>query len=196
MVLVIFAGVLFPLWPATLRLGVWYLSIIALGLIGALIALAIVRLIFWCITVVACKKAIWMFPNLFEDVGFVSVIFSSEYLRTSRLIIQIDSFIPVWAFDEPKKKKKRPTAPGQSSSSSKKRSTASGAGPMHIAGGDLMGAQPAQAELKSVVGDAAGSGSAAGGSKATKATGVQTGAQTGGVRHRQAATIEEIEDDE
>jgi hypothetical protein len=73
MVIIMLAGVMFPLWPVKLRIGVWYLSILALGLLGALIVLAIVRLIFWCITVVVCKKAIWMFPNLFEDVGFVSI---------------------------------------------------------------------------------------------------------------------------
>ena len=72
MVVIMLAGVMFPLWPVKLRVGVWYLSILALGLLGALIVLAIVRLIFWCVTVVVCKKAIWMFPNLFEDVGFVS----------------------------------------------------------------------------------------------------------------------------
>jgi translocation protein SEC62 len=72
MVAIMLAGVMFPLWPVKLRVGVWYLSILALGLLGALIVLAIVRLIFWCITVVAAPKAIWMFPNLFEDVGFVS----------------------------------------------------------------------------------------------------------------------------
>lgn len=72
MVGVMLAGVMFPLWPVKLRLGVWYLSVGALGLVGAFIVLAIVRLIFWCITVVARPKAIWIFPNLFEDVGFVS----------------------------------------------------------------------------------------------------------------------------
>lgn len=80
MVIIMLAGVMFPLWPVKLRIGVWYLSILALGLLGALIVLAIVRLIFWCITVVACKKAIWMFPNLFEDVGFVSHSISSVYV--------------------------------------------------------------------------------------------------------------------
>lgn len=74
MVLIMLAGVMFPLWPVKLRIGVWYLSILALGLLGALIVLAVVRLIFWCVTVVLCKKAIWMFPNLFEDVGFVSLV--------------------------------------------------------------------------------------------------------------------------
>ena len=72
MVIVMLAGVMFPLWPVKLRVGVWYLSIAVLAFIGAMIVLAIVRLIFWCITVVATKRAIWIFPNLFEDVGFVS----------------------------------------------------------------------------------------------------------------------------
>lgn len=72
MVVIMLAGVMFPLWPVKLRVGVWYLSILALGLLGALIVLAIIRLIIWCATVVGAPKAIWIFPNLFEDVGFVS----------------------------------------------------------------------------------------------------------------------------
>ena len=75
MVVIMLAGVMFPLWPIKLRLGVWDLSVGALILVGLFIALAIVRLIIWCFTVLAMKKAIWIFPNLFEDVGFVSVIF-------------------------------------------------------------------------------------------------------------------------
>lgn len=102
MVIIMLAGVMFPLWPVKLRIGVWYLSILALGLLGALIVLAIVRLIFWCITVVVCKKAIWMFPNLFEDVGF------------------FDSFVPVWAYDEPKQKKKKVKSSSKKSSKSEK----------------------------------------------------------------------------
>jgi translocation protein SEC62 len=46
MVLVILAAVMFPLWPPTLRLGVWYLSIMLLGLIGLFFVIAIIRLIF------------------------------------------------------------------------------------------------------------------------------------------------------
>jgi len=72
MVAIMLAGVMFPLWPVKLRVGVWYLSIAVLVFIGAMIVLAIVRLIFWCITVLCTKRAIWIFPNLFEDVGFVS----------------------------------------------------------------------------------------------------------------------------
>ncbi len=89
MVVVMLAGVMFPLWPPIMRLGVWYLSVGALGLIGLFFAIAIVRLIFWLITIVVAKPGIWIFPNLFEDVGFV------------------DSFIPFWAWDVPPPPKKK-----------------------------------------------------------------------------------------
>ncbi|EKD05157.1 hypothetical protein A1Q2_00543 [Trichosporon asahii var. asahii CBS 8904] len=70
MVAVMLAGVMFPLWPTKLRVGVWYLSVAALCMVGMFIVIAIIRLILWCITKVAMPKAIWIFPNLFEDVGF------------------------------------------------------------------------------------------------------------------------------
>jgi hypothetical protein len=72
MILLMLAGVMFPLWPASLRVGVWYLSIGVLGLIGAFFGLAILRLIFYCISLVVLRPGVWIFPNLFEDVGFVS----------------------------------------------------------------------------------------------------------------------------
>lgn len=74
MVAVVLAAVMFPLWPSPLRVGVWYLSIGLLGLIGLFFAIAIVRLIFWVGTLVFAKPGIWIFPNLFADVGFVSFI--------------------------------------------------------------------------------------------------------------------------
>ncbi|KAF9167074.1 Translocation protein S62 [Actinomortierella ambigua] len=83
LLLVVLAGVLFPLWPIKLRLGVWYLSVGILILLGLFFAMAIVRLIFFMITWVVLKPGIWIFPNLFEDVGFV------------------DSFIPLWGWHEP-----------------------------------------------------------------------------------------------
>ena len=73
MVTIILAGVMFPLWPTSLRIGVWYLSMAMLGVIGLFFALSIFRLIFYIITIVAAKPGIWIFPNLFADVGFVSV---------------------------------------------------------------------------------------------------------------------------
>lgn len=71
MVLVILAAVMFPLWPPILRLGVWYLSIVMLGLIGLFFVIAIIRLIFYIITLLAVSPGIWIFPKLFADVGFV-----------------------------------------------------------------------------------------------------------------------------
>jgi len=110
MVLVILAAVMFPLWPPILRLGVWYLSIVMLGLIGLFFAIAIVRLIFYIITVLVASPGIWIFPKLFADVGFV------------------ESFIPLWEWDLPKKKsKKRKEKDGESSEKSSKSKKASGA---------------------------------------------------------------------
>jgi len=86
MVAIILAGVMFPLWPPIMRLGVWYLSVGLLGLIGAFFVLAIVRLMVYVITVVAVPPGIWIFPKLFADVGVV------------------ESFIPFWEWDMPKKK--------------------------------------------------------------------------------------------
>jgi len=89
MVAIILAGVMFPLWPPILRLGVWYLSLVFLGLIGLLLVISVIRLIFYVITVLVASPGIWIFPRLFADVGF------------------IDSFIPLWEWDLPKKKSKK-----------------------------------------------------------------------------------------
>jgi translocation protein SEC62 len=78
----IFAVVLFPLWPIMLRQGVWYLSVGMMGLLGLFFAMAIFRLILFCITVFAVPPGLWLFPNLFEDVGF------------------FDSFKPLWGWQE------------------------------------------------------------------------------------------------
>lgn len=71
MVALVLAGVMFPLWPTSMRIGAWYLSIGMLGLIGAFFGIAILRLIFYVITLVVAKPGIWIFPKLFDDVGFV-----------------------------------------------------------------------------------------------------------------------------
>ncbi|OCF31475.1 translocation protein SEC62 [Kwoniella heveanensis CBS 569] len=160
MVVIMLAGVMFPLWPIQLRIGVWYLSIGVLCLVGLFIALAIVRLIFWCLTVVSMKRAIWIYPNLFEDVGF------------------FDSFRPTWAYDEPKKKKKR-VAP----SKSKKAKISPSASTEQV---------PATATA-GVNGDEAAE---ATGVEARPAAASEAPGNGGGLRNRQAATIEEIEDDE
>jgi translocation protein SEC62 len=45
-----------------------------LGLIGLFFAVAIVRLIFYVITLVVASPGIWIFPQLFADVGFVRLL--------------------------------------------------------------------------------------------------------------------------
>ncbi|TFK67847.1 endoplasmic reticulum receptor [Pluteus cervinus] len=107
MVAIVLAGVMFPLWPPVMRLGTSYLSMGMLGLIGLFFAIAIVRLIFYCITIVVARPGIWIFPQLFADVGFV------------------ESFIPLWEWDIPQKKtkkrksKKEGTSGGDGSASEK-----------------------------------------------------------------------------
>jgi translocation protein SEC62 len=76
------AIILFPLWPLVLRQGVWYVSMGMLGLIGLFFAMAIVRLILFIITMFTVSPGLWLYPNLFEDVGF------------------FDSFRPLWAWHE------------------------------------------------------------------------------------------------
>lgn len=78
----IFAVVLFPLWPIMLRQAVWYLSVGMMGLLGLFFAMSIFRLILFCVTVFVVPPGLWLFPNLFEDVGF------------------IDSFKPLWGWQE------------------------------------------------------------------------------------------------
>ncbi|KAI9886672.1 MAG: hypothetical protein M1823_001516 [Watsoniomyces obsoletus] len=91
---ILMALVLFPLWPVKLRIGVWYLSMGMLGLIGLFFAMSIFRLILFCVTLFAVPPGLWLYPNLFEDVGF------------------FDSFRPVWGWQEEKKKKKGKKAAG------------------------------------------------------------------------------------
>ena len=106
MVAIMLAGVMFPLWPPTMRLGVWYLSVGVLGLIGLFFVIAILRLIFWLISLVVLKPGVWIFPNLFEDVGFV------------------DSFIPLWAWDVPPPKKEKKAKKAKTAKASEKSAAA------------------------------------------------------------------------
>ncbi|CCH46699.1 Translocation protein [Wickerhamomyces ciferrii] len=86
----IFTLILFPLWPLFMRKGVWYLSMGLLGLIGLFFVIAIIRMILFGITYFVLSPGLWIFPNLFEDVGF------------------FDSFKPLyeWNYSKEKKSKK------------------------------------------------------------------------------------------
>lgn len=79
---VIFTLVLYPLWPLVLRQGVYYLSWGFLLLLGLFFAMAIFRVILFCITYFTTSPGLWLFPNLWEDVSFM------------------DSFRPVWGWHE------------------------------------------------------------------------------------------------
>ncbi|KAF2456183.1 translocation protein Sec62-domain-containing protein [Lineolata rhizophorae] len=89
----VFAVVLFPLWPLKMRQGVWYLSVGVLGLIGCFFAMALVRLLLFVVTFFVVPPGLWLYPNLFEDVGF------------------FDSFKPLWGWHgqdfNPQKAKKK-----------------------------------------------------------------------------------------
>lgn len=83
----VFTVILFPLWPTKMKVGVWYLSMGMLGLIGLFFAIAIVRLIIYLVTVLTMKQAFWLYPNLFADCGV------------------IESFRPLYEWETDKKKK-------------------------------------------------------------------------------------------
>ena len=106
----IIAGVLafvcYPLWPSFMKRGTYYLSILALLVIGTFFAVAILRSIIYLISLafVSEKGGFWLFPNLFEDCGVLA------------------SFKPFYGFGETecysfiqkqKKKKKRLTSKKQ-----------------------------------------------------------------------------------
>lgn len=78
----IFAIVCYPLWPVKLRQGGYYLSWAFLCFMGLFFAMAIFRVILFCITYFILSPGLWLFPNLWEDVSVV------------------DSFKPAWAWHE------------------------------------------------------------------------------------------------
>ncbi|XP_068633383.1 translocation protein SEC62 [Battus philenor] len=63
---------MFPLWPATVRKGVYYLSIAAAAFLVLIIALAILRVVVFCGVwlLTLSRHHLWLLPNLTEDVGF------------------------------------------------------------------------------------------------------------------------------
>ncbi|SCU91911.1 LAMI_0E07866g1_1 [Lachancea mirantina] len=69
----ILAFVCYPLWPTSMRRGVYYLSLVLLALIAAFFGVAIVRFVVYLISLgfVSQKGGFWLFPNLFEDCGVV-----------------------------------------------------------------------------------------------------------------------------
>ncbi|PRP78711.1 hypothetical protein PROFUN_13350 [Planoprotostelium fungivorum] len=71
LVLAILAGVMYPVWPQQLKGYAWYVSIAGLILIGAYFALGGVRLVIWAVTRIMYPYGLWIFPQMFADVGIV-----------------------------------------------------------------------------------------------------------------------------
>ncbi|OAD62808.1 Translocation protein SEC62 [Eufriesea mexicana] len=65
---------LFPLWPLTIRHGVYYTSIAAAGFLTSILALIIIRIILFCVLWVPTlgRCHLWILPNLTADVGFLA----------------------------------------------------------------------------------------------------------------------------
>ncbi|XP_033323181.1 translocation protein 1 [Megalopta genalis] len=63
---------LFPLWPSTIRLGVYYMSVAGAAFLLFLMTLATIRLIVFCLLWVPTlgRCHLWLVPNLTADVGF------------------------------------------------------------------------------------------------------------------------------
>lgn len=81
--LVVIGGTLFPLWPDTLRTGVYYTSLSLAGFIGTILVVGLLRTIVFAVLWAATggKHNFWFLPNLLADVGF------------------FESFVPVYTYD-------------------------------------------------------------------------------------------------
>lgn len=84
--LVVIGGTLFPLWPSTLRTGVYYSSISLAGFIGGVLVVGLLRTIFfgilWALS--GGKHNFWFLPNLLADVGFFESfqpVYTYEYIE-------------------------------------------------------------------------------------------------------------------
>ncbi|XP_011503280.1 PREDICTED: translocation protein SEC62 [Ceratosolen solmsi marchali] len=79
---------LFPLWPLTVRHGVWYLSIAAAGFLIFILSLIVIRSIVFCLLWVLTvgRHHLWLLPNLVEDVGFFASfwpLYHYEYIDST-----------------------------------------------------------------------------------------------------------------
>lgn len=66
-VLLIIAGVLFPLWPYSLKYGVW---LVCLYLMILIVGILILRIVLY-ILAASFGVSFWLLPNMLGDYGFV-----------------------------------------------------------------------------------------------------------------------------
>jgi translocation protein SEC62 len=168
----ILAVVFFPLWPYHLRLGVWYLSMGMLGLLGLFFAMAIFRLILFLVTMFVAAPGFWLYPNLFEDVGF------------------FDSFKPLWAWHEDELTIKKRKAEERKKKKAKREAKANGT--------DLKSEVPNKTIESEQQASPPSSSGSDGPAPSTQAASSTTGAQpvTNNVQQRSlGARVEEVEDE-
>jgi translocation protein SEC62 len=166
----VFTIVLFPLWPYRMRQGVWYLSVLMMGLIALFFAMAFVRLILFIITFFLTPPGLWLYPNLFEDVGF------------------FDSFRPLWGWHETKEDIKRKKKEKKERRAQKKLAQAEGSAPQ--AGEKSVAPAPVPAATAN---DTATPGAPVNGAAVT--SGAEAGVKTAPAKRHIAPTVEEAEDD-
>ncbi|XP_067850999.1 translocation protein SEC62 [Heptranchias perlo] len=84
LVIAVIAATLFPLWPAEMRVGVYYLSVAAGCFVASILLLAVARcilfLLIWLLT--GGRHHFWFLPNLTADVGFIDSfrpLYTHEY---------------------------------------------------------------------------------------------------------------------
>ncbi|CAB1317860.1 unnamed protein product [Coregonus sp. 'balchen'] len=82
--ILVIAATLFPLWPAEMRVGVYYLSVAAGCFVASILLLAVARcilfLVIWLVT--GGRHHFWFLPNLTADVGFIDSfrpLYTHEY---------------------------------------------------------------------------------------------------------------------
>eukprot|EP01117_Protostelium_nocturnum_P004705 TRINITY_DN1705_c0_g1_i1.p1 TRINITY_DN1705_c0_g1~~TRINITY_DN1705_c0_g1_i1.p1 ORF type:complete len:268 (-),score=94.77 TRINITY_DN1705_c0_g1_i1:25-828(-) len=96
------AIIMFPVWPQQLREATSYLSMGALCILGAFVALAAIRPVIYGITRIILHPGIWILPQLFADVGI------------------LESFQPLYEWNYPKEKKEKRSKKKEETVSNKK----------------------------------------------------------------------------
>ncbi|KAH9844947.1 translocation protein sec62-like [Teratosphaeria destructans] len=174
----ILAVVFFPIWPYHLRLGVWYLSMAMLGVLGLFFGMAIFRLILFLVTMFVKPPGLWLFPNLFEDVGF------------------FDSFKPVWAWHEDEKTIKKRKKEERERKKARREAKASEKASSKSTDNKAKNAEEKPADTKQEVRESTPADTAGDTTESKAATTQSENASTGNVQQRSlSARVEEVEDD-
>ena len=72
---------MYPLWPSPLKSIAWYVLMALASFVAFILVISVIRLVVFVVSYFTAKPGIWLFPNLYADVGF------------------IDSFIPLYSWN-------------------------------------------------------------------------------------------------